>query len=76
MRSLPSLLRGIVILAPVLQYIFNVSSMISRFLSAQKNAVVVPVHKSGSFSCVDNYRPIALLPASSKVFEKVFFLSI
>ena len=61
------------ILAPVLHHIFSMSLITSTFPSAWKTALVVPVHKSGSSTCIDNYRPIALLSAFSKVFEKVIF---
>jgi len=38
-----------------------------------KYAVVKPILKNGDKSDVSNYRPISLLPASSKVFEKVIY---
>ena len=36
-----------------------------------KIAKIVPVHKSGSLSSFDNYRPISILPVLSKVMEKL-----
>ncbi len=39
--------------------------------SCCKIAKVVPIHKSGSKDDMNNYRPISLLPATSKVLEKV-----
>eukprot|EP00794_Sanderia_malayensis_P014738 gene14738-16273_t len=35
-----------------------------------KLAKIVPIHKSGSFSSFDNYRPISILPVLSKIIEK------
>ena len=61
------------ILAPVLLHLFNMSLQTNTFPSAWKNALIVPVHKAGSTMSVDNYRPIALLSAFSKVFEKSIF---
>ena len=36
-----------------------------------KNAKIVPVYKSGSVSELDNYRPISILPAISKIAERL-----
>ena len=33
-----------------------------------------PVFKKGDHDIVDNYRPISILPALSKVFEKVAYI--
>jgi len=35
-----------------------------------KYAVITPLHKRGDVSDITNYRPISLLPVSSKIFEK------
>ena len=40
------------------------------FPSSWKCAIVVPIHKKGNYFDIANYRPIALLPLFSKVFEK------
>jgi potassium voltage-gated channel Eag-related subfamily H protein 8 len=41
------------------------------FPDALKKASVVPIYKAGDKSIFTNYRPISILPAFSKVFEKV-----
>jgi hypothetical protein len=41
------------------------------FLEVLKKAKVLPVFKKGDKDNLNNYRPIALLPVLSKVFEKV-----
>ena len=38
-----------------------------------KIAKVIPLYKSGDSSLFTNYRPISLLPASSKVFERLIY---
>ena len=39
-----------------------------------KRAVVVPIFKSGNVSEANNYRPISLLPAILKVFERITYI--
>lgn len=57
--------------APLLKHVFNLSLRTGVFPSLWKNSVVVPIHKSGDTSKVENYRPVSLLCAFSKVFEIV-----
>lgn len=51
--------------------IINKSFNENIFPSVFKPAIVTPVHKSGDTQEVSNYRPISILPAASKVIEKV-----
>ena len=34
---------------------------------------MVPIHKQGKRICVDNYRPISIVPVVSKVFERIIY---
>ena len=57
----------------VIADIINRSFLEGVFPSKLKNAKVVPVHKGGSRVDIENYRPISLLSAFSKIFEKVMY---
>ena len=43
------------------------------FPTAWKKANVVSVHKKGNKQILNNYRPVSLLPISTKLFEKIIF---
>lgn len=59
------------VVAPVLTVLINKSLNHGVFPGALKKSIVVPVYKSGNRDCITNYRPISLLTATSKVFEKI-----
>ena len=52
-------------------HIINLSLKTGNFPDKLKIAKVIPIHKSGTRTDVNNYRPISILPAFSKIFEKV-----
>ncbi len=54
-----------------LTQVINASIREKNFPEIWKTAKVVPLHKKGSKTERDNYRPISLLPSLSKVLEKV-----
>ena len=55
----------------IISSLFNKSFDSSKFPSQWKKALVVPIFKKGDKCCPGNYRPISLLPAISKVLERV-----
>ena len=57
----------------VIADIINTSICEGVFPSQLKSAKVVPVHKGGSKVDIENYRPISLLSAFSKIYEKVMY---
>ena len=60
------------IIEPLL-YIINLSLKTGVFPNKLKVAKVIPVHKTGDTSNVNNKRPVSILNCLSKVFEKVIF---
>ena len=53
-----------------LTLLVNNSFVNNTFPEALKKAVVTPIHKAGNAQDVNNFRPISILPAFSKVIEK------
>lgn len=56
---------------PAITHICNLAISTGEFPSSFKSAVVKPLHKSGSRDCVNNFRPISILPTISKILEKL-----
>ena len=61
------------IIAPSLTYIFNLSLDTGIYVDDWKRARVIPIYKSEDRRKCENYRPISILPAVSKVFEREVF---
>ena len=59
------------ILLPKVTHLFNLSLTSSEFPQAWKDALVIPIPKTGDLSNVKNYRPISLLPIPGKILEKL-----
>lgn len=58
-------------LAPQLANIFNECTARGVFPDLMKVSKIIPLHKNGSKSDPNNFRPISILPSLSKIFEKV-----
>ena len=58
-------------IAPALKIIFSHSLSSSLIPTSFKEAVIIPVFKSGDKSLPSNYRPISLTSVLSKVIEKI-----
>ena len=56
-----------------LVHIFNRSLLTGIVPNSMKLAKVIPIHKSGDKSQVQNYRPISILPTVSKLLERIVY---
>ncbi len=61
-------------IAPFLNTLFNAVMKQGVYPDCFKTAQVTPLYKGGDRSNVNSYRPISLLPAFSKLLEKIIFV--
>ncbi|CAB0037079.1 unnamed protein product [Trichogramma brassicae] len=66
----------LIVILPVLLHIFDCSLQTGVFPTAWKSALVRPVPKIGLPRAAADFRPISLLCAASKVFERIVYLQI
>ena len=59
-----------------LHILFNNSVMNEGFPNEWKKANIVPAHRKDNKQIMKNYRPVSLLPISSKTFGKIIFNSL
>lgn len=62
---------GAEFVVPVIAHLANLCFKHGKFPPSLKQAIVTPVYKSGSRDEPSNYRPISVLPAISKIVEKL-----
>lgn len=58
-------------ITPVLCHIINLSLTEGTFPDKLKISIVKPIYKKGHKECINNYRPITLIPILAKIFEKI-----
>lgn len=59
------------VISEALAYFINLSIQLQQFPDALKVGKVIPIHKKGVKTCVENFRPITLLSHISKLTEKI-----
>ena len=59
------------ILTPPITYICNLSLISGIFPTLFKKSLIHPIHKTGDKGTINNYRPISILPALSKILERL-----
>lgn len=59
-----------------LRIIFNNSLRTRIFPNKWKISLITPLHKNADKSNIINYRPISIISAASKIFEKIMFIFI
>ena len=59
------------LLVQPIAYLFNQSISTGKFPNKLKSAFIIPLHKKGPKTDLNNYRPISLLNIFSKIFEKI-----
>ena len=68
--------KNVDILGPTVLSICNRSLSEGIFPSYLKVAKVIPIFKNGEKSDMSNYRPISILPAFSKILEKIAYIQL
>ena len=59
------------LISDLLTLIFNQCITLSCFPDESKTAKVIPLYKNGQRNIPGNYRPISVLPAISKIMERI-----
>ena len=60
-------------IVPSLTRLINLSLVSGKVPSSWKEANVIPLHKKGDKSSLNNYRPVSLLSCVSKILERIVF---
>lgn len=60
------------VIAPIKTNLLNSAMENAVLPDILEKTIVIPIHKDGDKSTLNNYRPISLIPVFCKIFEKPF----
>lgn len=60
-------------ISEALSILFNLSIKTRKFPDKWKESLITPIYKSGEKSNIENYRPVSIISAASKIFERYLF---
>lgn len=61
------------VITPIITQLINRSLQTATFPDCLKESVIIPIHKSGIKTELNNYRPISLINNIGKIYEKVIY---
>ena len=61
------------LLSPILALLYNNCMDQGSFPSIFKVGKITPVYKKDNVECIENYRPVSILPIFGKIFEKIIY---
>ena len=65
--------RSAKLISVTLSRLYNDCIHRGEFPNLFKKGKITPVYKKGNRECIDNYRPVSILPVFGKVFEKILY---
>lgn len=60
-------------ISKVLSILFNISLRSMTYPDEFKKSIISPIFKSGDIDNIENYRPISILPAIAKIYDKLLY---
>ena len=61
------------LISPILSVLYNNHMREGVFPTIFKTAKVTPIYKKDNRECIENYRPVSILPIFGKIFEKLIY---
>ena len=61
------------LIAGPISKLYNECMKLGTFPSPFKIGKVTPIYKKGNRECIENYRPVSILPIFGKIFEKIIY---
>lgn len=68
--------KKLLVLYTIILYLCRIFTHLNSIPSSWKKSFIAPIHKKGDKSNVENYRPVSIISAISKIFEKILHIHI